>query len=177
MRRRPDSPPFGAGLEDVFSGSSAPPDHQEEPVNVDISVRTVISRPAVVVAAYAADPLNAPKWYANITAVALHAPGSPFGVGSRMDFVAHFLGRRLSYTYEVTEYEPGRSLTMRTADGPFPMQTTYTWTDDGEATVMTLRNTGAPAGFGALLTPFMSLAMKAATTKDLANLKRILEQS
>jgi len=145
-------------------------------VHVDISVRTLINRPAAVVADYAANPLNAPEWYSNITAVAVHAPGTPFGVGSRMDFVAHFLGRRLSYTYEVTEHEPGRSLTMRTADGPFPMQTTYTWSAEGDSTVMTLRNTGTPTGFSALLTPFTSFAMKAATTKDLADLKRILEQ-
>lgn len=42
--------------------------------------------------------------------------------------------------------------------------------------MMTLQITGTPSGFGALMTPFMSLAMKAATTKDLARLKRILEK-
>lgn len=145
-------------------------------MNVDITVRTLISRPVAVVAEYAADPVNAPEWYANIKAVTPHAPGTPLGVGARMDFVAHFLGRRLSYTYEITEYDPGRRLVMRTSDGPFPMRTTYTWSAEGDATVMTLRNTGTPSGFGAILTPFMRLAMKAATTKDLANLKRILEQ-
>ncbi|MEZ2373245.1 SRPBCC family protein [Arthrobacter sp. RCC_34] len=145
-------------------------------MNVDITVRTVINRPVAVVAEYAADPLNAPEWYANIKSVTLHTPGTQLGVGAQMDFVAHFLGRRLSYTYEITEYEPGRRLVMRTSDGPFPMHTAYSWSAEGDGTVMTLRNTGTPSGFGAILTPFMSLAMKAATTKDLANLKRILEQ-
>ncbi|WP_287903664.1 SRPBCC family protein [Arthrobacter sp.] len=145
-------------------------------MNVDITVRTLISRPVAVVAEYAADPLNAPKWYANIKAVTLHTPETPLAVGAQMDFVAHFLGRRLSYTYEITEYDPGRRLVMRTSDGPFPMCTTYSWSAEGDATVMALQNTGTPSGFGALMTPFMSLAMKAATTKDLARLKRILEQ-
>ena len=44
-----------------------------------------------------------------------------------MDFVARFLGRRLAYTYEVVDLVPGERLVMRTADGPFPMETTYTW--------------------------------------------------
>ena len=52
----------------------------------------------------------------------------PVAVGSRMDFVAQFLGRGLAYTYEVVELDPKRRLVMRTADGPFPMETTYTWT-------------------------------------------------
>jgi hypothetical protein len=43
----------------------------------------------------------------------------PVGVGSRLDFVARFLGRTLAYTYEVVEHGPDR-LVMRTEQGPFP---------------------------------------------------------
>jgi hypothetical protein len=43
-----------------------------------------------------------------------------------MEFVARFLGRTLAYTYDVTESGPDR-LVMRVAEGPFPMETTYTW--------------------------------------------------
>ena len=48
-------------------------------------------------------------------------------LGSRVTFRAQFLGRRLRYTYEITEFEPLARLVMRTAKGPFPMQTTHTW--------------------------------------------------
>jgi hypothetical protein len=51
----------------------------------------------------------------------------PVKVGSKMDFVAEFLGRKLAYTYEVTELVPNQRLVMRTADGPFAMETTYEW--------------------------------------------------
>lgn len=93
-----------------------------------------------------------------------------------MDFQARFLGRRLAYTYEVVALEPGRRLVMRTADGPFPMETTYTWDAVGEsATRMTLRNRGRPTGFAGLTAPLMERAMRRAMTGDLAALARLLE--
>lgn len=94
-----------------------------------------------------------------------------------MDFVARFLGRTLAYTYEVVEYGPQR-LVMRTAQGPFPMETTYTWQPEGEAgTRMTLRNRGEPAGFSRVAAPAMAAAMRRTNGKDLARLKQLLESS
>ena len=142
---------------------------------VDVCTETTIARPVDVVAAYVADPTNAPEWYANIASIEWET-GPPVRVGSRMAFVAHFLGRRLAYTYEVVELIPGERLVMRTAQGPFPMETTYTWLAAGDgATQMTLRNRGEPAGFSRITAPFMAMAMRRANTKDLTLLKRILE--
>ncbi len=142
---------------------------------VDVLTEIVIDRPPAEVAAYAGDPSNAPGWYVNIRSVEwLTAP--PVAVGSRMAFVAHFLGRRLAYTYEVTELEPGRRLVMRTAEGPFPMETTYAWEPEGSRrTRMTLRNRGEPAGFSRVVAPLMERAMRRATQKDLVKLKAVLE--
>jgi hypothetical protein len=128
-----------------------------------------------VVASYAGDPGNAPQWYANITSVRWQTQ-PPVAVGSRMDFEARFLGRRLSYTYEVVELEPGERLVMRTADGPFPMETTYTWESARGGTLMRLRNRGAPTGFAKVAGPVMARAMKAAMSKDLARLTQRLQQ-
>ena len=141
-----------------------------------MQVETVIDRPVAQVAGFAGDPTNAPRWYANIKSVEWRTP-APLAVGSRMDFVAQFLGRRLAYTYEVVELDPQRRLVMRTADGPFPMETTYTWeaTPTG-ATRMTLRNRGTPSGFSRIAAPVLEQAMKRATTKDLARLTSLLER-
>lgn len=141
---------------------------------VDVTVETRIERPVAEVAAFAGDPGNAPSWYVNIESVRWQTP-PPVQVGSRMDFVASFLGRRIEYTYEVAELVPGERLVMRTAQGPFPMQTTYTWHPEDGGTRMTLRNNGEPSGFARIATPVMSLAMRRAMTKDLAALKRKLE--
>lgn len=142
---------------------------------VDVRREAVIRRPVDEVAAYAADPSNAPAWYANIRSVTWETD-LPLAVGSRVRFQARFLGRDLEYSYEVVEHDPGRRLVMRTAQGPFPMETTYLWEPVGEnATRMTLRNRGEPAGFSKLAAPLMAPAMRRANTKDLAALRRILE--
>jgi hypothetical protein len=145
-------------------------------MSVDVLVETTIARPRKEVAGFAGDPTNAPRWYANIKSVAWVTP-PPMALGSRMTFVAQFLGKRLEYTYEIVDLVPGSRLVMRTAQGPFPMETTYTWESRPEGTHMTLRNRGEPSGFSRLVAPMMTLAMRRATTQDLARLKAVLEDA
>ncbi len=144
-------------------------------MSIDVVTEIVIDRTVDVVASYAADPTNAPEWYANIDSVEWKTD-PPVDVGSTMTFVARFLGRRLEYTYEVVELTATERLVMRTQQGPFPMETTYTWAPAGATgTRMTLRNRGEPVGFSKLTAPVMRPAMQRANRKDLAALKHILE--
>lgn len=144
---------------------------------VDVVTEVLINRPLADVSEYVGDPTNAPEWYANIESVKWLTP-PPVAVGSRMDFVAHFLGRRLAYTYEVVELVPLERLVMRTAQGPFPMETSYQWSAEGEqATRMTLRNRGEPSGFAGVAAPLMAAAMRRANQKDLTRLKSLLEST
>lgn len=146
----------------------------EGPARVDVAVSRVIRRPIEVVAGYANDPSHAPEWYANISAVEWKTP-PPVAVGSQVAFVARFLGRELRYTYAIVEHTP-ESLVMRTAQGPFPMETSYRYESlPGGATRITLRNRGTPSGFSRLVAPFVRVAMRRATSHDLASLQRILE--
>jgi uncharacterized membrane protein len=144
-------------------------------VPVDVSSEIVIERPAGIVSAYVSDPSNAPLWHGNIksaewkSAPLIHA-------GSRVAFVAEFLGRKLEYTYELVEVVPGEKLAMRSVEGPFPMETIYTFEETREGhTRMTLRNHGEPAGVSKLMAPMIATAMRNANEKDLAKLKEILE--
>ena len=135
-----------------------------------------IKRPRDEVSAFAADPTNATAWYRNIKE-ATWETAPPLAVGSRVRFRAQFLGRTLDYTYEVQEFEPGRRFVMSTAQGPFPMETTYTWGDSADgATRMTLRNRGEPSGFAAVATPVMTRAMRRANAADLQRLRTLLER-
>jgi uncharacterized membrane protein len=144
-------------------------------MRVDVQTEIEIARPRTEVASYASDPDNATSWYQNIKSVEWKSP-RPLRAGSRIAFTAQFLGRRLAYTYEVRETVPGERFIQGTTEGPFPMETTYTWEDaPGGGTRMTLRNHGEPAGFAKLAAPLMASAIRRANHKDLARLKTILE--
>ena len=144
-------------------------------MSVDVLTQTIIPRPREIVAEFAGNPTNAPQWYANISSVEWKTE-PPVAVGTQVAFVAHFLRRELRYTYEVVEFVPSKRMVMRTAQGPFPMETSYCWesTPDGNTRMM-LRNRVNPSGFSRIAAPFMKRAMRRANTKDLLALKEILE--
>jgi uncharacterized membrane protein len=143
--------------------------------NVDVQTEIVIKCPIEKVAAFASDPDNATRWYINIKAVEWKTP-KPLQLGSLVAFKAKFLGKELAYTYEIVENIPNKKFIMRTADGPFPMETTYEWEKINEnLTRMKLRNRGTPSGFSKLFAPFMISMMRKANTKDLIKLRSILE--
>jgi hypothetical protein len=145
-------------------------------VAVDVVTEIDIARRRDEVAAFAADPGNATAWYKNIKAVEWETP-PPLAVGSKLRFRAQFLGRTLEYTYEVRELDPGHRFVMATAQGPFPMETTYSWEDVAPGnTKMTLRNRGEPSGFAAVTAPVLTLAMRRANEGDLRRLKTLLER-
>ncbi len=142
---------------------------------VDVRSETEIARPRREVAAYAADPDNATAWYENIKSVEWKTE-PPLAVGSRIAFVATFLGRDLAYTYEVKEFVPAERLVMKTDHGPFAMETTYSWEDTpAGSTRMILRNRGEPTGFSKLAAPLIAKAMRRANHNDLRRIREILE--
>lgn len=145
-------------------------------MSVDVITEATIERPRREVAAYAMDPDNATSWYRNIKEIRWRT-SKPLSVGTQLDFVAEFLGRTISYTYEVKELVEGEKLVMATDQGPFPMETTYTFRDSGSGTTMTLRNRGEPTGFSKMTAPLMAAAMKKANRKDLELLKEICESA
>lgn len=144
---------------------------------VDVRTEIEIDRPRHMVAEFTSDPSNATEWYRNIRSVEWETP-PPIAEGSRMRFRARFLGRDLVYTYEIRELIPGERLVMGTTDGPFQMETTYTFEDaPSGGTRVGLRNRGEPSGFARVVSSIMEKAMRRENSKDLARLKELLEHA
>lgn len=142
---------------------------------VHIITQIDIDAPIEKVSTFAADPDQAPKWYINIKSVEWVTP-RPLAIGSKLSFQADFLGRRLAYIYEVVEYTPMVNMVMRTAQGPFPMETTYSWEAlDKQHTRMILQNKGELSGFSKVMTPLIIPMMRRANQNDLKKIKKILE--
>ncbi len=144
-------------------------------MSVDVTTSIIIRRSRQEVFAFAADLDRTASWYRNVISVRWLTQ-KPLAVGSLVVFTARFLGRQLTYTYEVRNLVPAERLVMGTQEGPFPMETTYTWEDEAEdITRMTLRNRGEPSGFANVTAPVMVRAMRRANRKDLEQLKRLIE--
>jgi uncharacterized protein YndB with AHSA1/START domain len=143
---------------------------------VDVASEIVIYRARAEVAAYASDPELASQWYTNVDEVEWRSEPR-LQVGSRVAFVSYAGRKRTAFVFEVREYVPAERLVMRSVEGSFPMDTTYSWKDEGEhATRMTLRNRGEPTGLLKYVTPLLVPAMRRSIHKDLARLKRLLER-
>ena len=115
-----------------------------------------------------------PPWYRNIEAIEWKTP-PPQAVGSRLAFVARFLGRRLAYTYEVSEIVPGERLVMCTAEGPFRWRRRTRWQDapDGGHPDDAPQPEASRPGFSKLSAPIMAMAMRRTNGKDLREIKRL----
>jgi hypothetical protein len=141
---------------------------------VDVTATEIIRRPRDQVAAYLRDPGNDTEWIGGVRSARLLSSG-PVGVGSQVERVASFLGRRVEYVNEVTGLDADR-LAMRSVRSPFPMRVTYGHRDGGDGTTqVSVRVEGNASRFYALAAPLLAPAVRRSITRDLRTLKRILE--
>ena len=143
-------------------------------MSIDVTAEVVIHCPNDKVAGFAMDWRNDPTWIGGISEVKMLTE-PPFGEGSQIERVAAFLGKRIEYVNEVTNFDPNGLLTMRSVRGPFPMIIDYAFQEVSDGTLARIRVQGDAAGFFKLVGPVLALAVKRSVRKDLHALKRLLE--
>jgi hypothetical protein len=143
-------------------------------VSTRIDESIEIARPAGEVARYMFDWRHDPDWIGGISEARLVGDGD-FGLGSQVERVASFLGKRIEYVLEVEDYEPGALLAMRSVKAPFPMTVTYEVTDSRAGARARVQVGGDASGFYKLAGPFLNLQARRSIAADLKRLKSLLE--
>jgi uncharacterized protein YndB with AHSA1/START domain len=135
-------------------------------MSIDVTAEVRIDAEPQVIWDLMTDPQREPEWIGGLKRA--HLQGDPpLRVGSRVERVAGFLGKRIEYVNEVTTLDPPRTLDMHSVKAPFPMQITYTIEEDG-----TVRNRVRGGGrLQSLMAPFVRRNIQ----RDLERLKALIE--
>ena len=143
---------------------------------VDVSTEIIINLPKEKVAEFASDPANAPSWCTHIKSVEWNNE-APLRAGTKLIFNEQIMRRRHQHVYEVVEVIPGQKMIMKTRGKGTRMETTVAWQALNEnTTCMTLRSRGIPNAFKPI-SPFLKLAIRKASRRNLKQLKKMLELS
>lgn len=152
-------------------------------VGVDVTVEQRIERSRDDVARFAMDPANDTRWILALDSARVLPGGAggdgagEVGVGTRVERLANFLGRRIEYVNEIEEYDPPRRLAMRSVKAPFPMTVVYEFEEAGErATLARIRAGGDTRGFYSVAGPLLNLMVKRGISRDLEALKDLMER-
>jgi Polyketide cyclase / dehydrase and lipid transport len=142
---------------------------------VDVTVEERIAAPRDEVARFAMDPANDARWILALDSVRVLGEG-PVGVGTRVERVAGFLGRRIEYVNEIDAYDPPSRLSMHSVKAPFPMTVLYEFEDEGAAaTLARIRAGGDAKGFYKFGGPLLSRTVKGGIARDLRELNKLME--
>lgn len=144
-------------------------------MSISVTSSVDIARPASDVFDYVANFENNPAWQKGMKSARYTSP-MPMVVGSTYDQVASFLGKEIVTSFEVTALEPGRSVTITSTSGTFPIEVTRTVEATGEGTCRASADVnGSPGGLFKLAGPLMRMMVESSVRKDWANLKAMLE--
>jgi uncharacterized protein YndB with AHSA1/START domain len=139
-----------------------------------VSVTTDLGAPPEAVFAVVADYEQGPKWQRNMRSVRWTSV-PPRGVGSTFEQSARFMGRDLTATYEVTEYDPPRVVAIRSTTGPFPITVRRVLEAHDGGTRITETSSGGPEGIGKIFSPLMKPLLRSTIARDYRKLKELLE--
>lgn len=141
-----------------------------------LTAAQTIARPADEVFAFLADAGNNPRWQQGMRSCEWTSP-PPIGTGSTYRQQATFLGRPVVTEFVVVDHDPGRSITLQSTSGPFPIRVTRAVTpiDDRSCHVDAVID-GEPGRFFRLAAPVVRRLAQRSVTADYQRLKALLDR-
>lgn len=144
---------------------------------VDVKTEIIINLPKEIVAEFVSDPGNAPGWCSHIKTVDWNQH-VPLRAGAKIIFNEQGMRRYQQYVCEVVEIIPNQKMVVKTRNNNMRMEIVVAWRAINEnTTCMTIWNRGIPRAISRIITPFMALAIRNTSRRNLKQLKRILETS
>lgn len=142
-----------------------------------MSATRTIERPAPEVFAFVSDATNNPLWQRGMRSCRWTSP-PPLGIGSTYEQRARFLGKDVTTTFEVVELEPGRSITIRSTAGSFPI-TVRRWVEPLDVTTTRVHAeiSGEPGRFFRLAAPLVRRLAQRSVDGDYDRLVEVLSGS
>lgn len=134
----------------------------------------MVDRPIEGVFEFMHNPANDPLWQPTLAESRKVSEG-PIGVGTVLAEVRHLLGKRLEWTFEVTEYEPPRKSSVRSKSSPIPFDGSYILEPAGGGTSVTIRGEMNAHGFFKLAEPVFARLAQRELESNAGHLKDVLE--
>jgi hypothetical protein len=144
---------------------------------VDVKTEIIINLPKEIVSEFVSDPGNTPGWCSQIKSVDWNQH-APLRAGVKIVFNEQGTRRYQQYVCEVIEIIPNQKMVMKTRHDNMRMETVIAWRAiDENTTCMTIWNRGIPRALSRIITPFMALAIRNTSRRNLKQLKKMLETS
>jgi hypothetical protein len=141
---------------------------------VKMETSVVINRQIDEVFEFSVESENDALWQSGVLKAEQTSEG-PMRKGATFVQVVQFLGRRLEFAFDVTEYEPNRKFGFKTTSGPIPIEGAYTYETVADGSKITMFLEGEPGGFFKLAEPIVARTVQRQWETNFANLKDVLE--
>jgi uncharacterized protein YndB with AHSA1/START domain len=137
-------------------------------------VSILIHRPVEAVWEFLSNIENMPKWDRGVLEARQTSEG-PMGVGSTVQIVRQFFGRRRIGSFRVLDVVPNKTVAIEASAKWITGRVRYTFAPEGGATRMISDGEVVLGGWWRLMAPLLIPMLDRDGRDDLANVKRVLE--
>ncbi len=140
----------------------------------EIEANVVVNQPIKKVFEFVTTPENDEQWLIGVKSK--KTSEGPTKVGSTSESEMRFLGKTITVTYEVTEYEPPQKIEIKAVSGPVRVNAEEIFESVGaNQTKVTVRGEADPTGIFNLAEPILKRMVQRQWKTSYENLKDVLE--